>query len=205
MDDVGRQLVARARQGDYSAFEELVKRYERRIYSFALRVLRRHHDAENVVQDTFTAVVEHLPDFREEARFSTWLMRIAANAAFKILRKKRGLPLVPLADADDDYATVPHPEYIADWRDNPEQLATRAETQRLLDAALDDLEEKYRLVFLLRDVQGLSTAETAEALGLSESAVKVRLLRARLLLRERLTQQFGDPNRRLIPDHRHEE
>jgi RNA polymerase sigma-70 factor (ECF subfamily) len=98
---------------------------------------------------------------------------------------------------------LPHPEYIADWRESPAELATRSETQRLIDAALAELDERYRLVFLLRDIEGFSVKETADALGLSEANVKVRLLRARLELREKLTRAFGDESRRLQP-HAHE-
>jgi RNA polymerase sigma-70 factor (ECF subfamily) len=104
---------------------------------------------------------------------------------------------LPTESLDDD--SLPHPEYIADWRESPAELATRSETQRLIDVALAELDERYRLVFLLRDVEGFSVKETADALGLSEANVKVRLLRARLELREKLTRAFGDESRRLQP------
>ena len=200
------ELVRRAKHGDLNAFEELINRHERRVYSLARRILRHEHDAEDVTQQALLSAVEHLPEFREEASFSTWLMRIATHAALKVLRKRKGLPTVSLEEAtepseDDDAA--PHPEFIADWRENPVTLAQRAETQRLLEEALDDVDEKYRMVFLLRDVEGLSVKETAEALGISEANVKVRLLRARLQLRERLTRAFGDEAKRLQP-HAHD-
>jgi RNA polymerase sigma-70 factor (ECF subfamily) len=98
---------------------------------------------------------------------------------------------------------MPHPEFIADWRQSPEELVHRNETRRLLEEALDQLDEKHRLVFLLRDVEGMSVRETAEALGLSEVNVKVRLLRARLQLREQLTRRLGDPARALARGHAH--
>ncbi len=203
------ELVRRARSGDLGAFEELVDRYERRVYTIARRVTGNEHDAEDVTQQTFISALEHLDSFREEASFSTWLLRIATYGALKILRKRKGLPTVSLDEAvapdpDDDYAKIPHPEYVADWKESPEQLSQRHETQRLIEEALAALDEKHRLVFLLRDVEGLSVKETAEALGLSEANVKVRLLRARLQLREHLTRLFGDETRRLEP-HRHEE
>jgi len=201
------ELVRRAKSGDLDAFEELIGRHERRVYSLARRILRHEHDAEDVTQQTLLSVVEHLPEFREEASFSTWLMRIATHAALKVLRKRKGLPTVSLEQATeptDDAETVPHPEFIADWRENPVALVERAETRRLLDEALNELDEKHRPVFLLRDVEGLSVKETAEALDLSETNVKVRLLRARLQLRERLTRAFGDETKRLQP-HAHEE
>jgi RNA polymerase sigma-70 factor, ECF subfamily len=200
------QLVHRAKAGELAAFEELANRYERQVYTVALRMLRHQQDAEDVTQQAFLSALEHLPGFREESSFATWLMRIAAHAALKIIRKRKGLPTVSLEEAtnpQDSDETIPHPEFIADWSQSPEELVERAEVQRLLDEALAQLDEKHRMVFLLRDVEGLSIAETAEALGLSEANVKVRLLRARLQLRERLTREFGDPARALAP-HRHE-
>ena len=129
------------------------------------------------MQQTFLSVIEHLGEFRQEARFSTWLMRIATNHALALLRKRSRRRTVPLGEdrgEDEDDQDVPRPQFIAQWRETPEQLASRHETRRLLDEALDELDEKYRLVFLLRDVEELSTAETAEALGISEANVKVR-------------------------------
>ncbi len=123
----------------------------------------------------------------------------------KVVRKRKGLPTVSLeqnTEPQEGYDAVPHPEFIADWRESPEQLVHRKETARLIDDALNRLEDKHRLVFLLRDVEGFSVKETAGELGLSEANVKVRLLRARLQLREQLTGVFGDPATRLEP-HRH--
>jgi RNA polymerase sigma-70 factor, ECF subfamily len=170
------------------------------VYSLALRMLRQEEDAEDVTQQTFLSAVENLNGFRGDASFATWLLRIATYAALKVIRKKRGLDTVSLegvTEEADSYGTIPHPEYIADWRQSPEQLVHKHEIQRLLDDALAKLDEKHRLVFLLRDVEGLSVKETAEALGLSEANTKVRLLRARLQLRELLTQALGDPERRV--------
>ena len=198
-------FVRRAQRGDFAAFEALVARYGRRIYGLALRIVRGRQDAEEVVQQTFLSVIEHIEDFREEARFSTWLMRIATNHALVLLRRRSRQQTVPLGDDrwEDRHHRVPQPEFIAQWRETPEEIAARRETRRLLAQALDGLDEKYRLVFLLRDVEGLSTAETAEALGISISNVKVRLLRARLMLRERLTRQFGDETTRVFLGHDH--
>ena len=185
--------------------EALTTRYERKVFSLALRMLRQHQDAEDVTQQTFLSALQHLPEFREEASFSTWLLRIATHAALKVIRKRRGLDTVSLDSAIEetgDGGPIPHPEFIADWRQSPGEMASRAETRRLLEEALDQLDEKHRLVFLLRDVEGFSVKETAEQLGLSEVNVKVRLLRARLALREKLTRAFGDPARQLEP-HRH--
>jgi RNA polymerase sigma-70 factor (ECF subfamily) len=198
-----RDLVAKAKSGDFAAFEQLVSRYERRVFRAAARIVGRREDAEDVVQDTFTSVIEHLAGFREESGFYTWLMRIAVNHALKRLRKRRrwlnvsdGSP-----QAEETYGEIPHPEFIAPWRDNPALVAERHEVQKLLGEALIELDEKYRTVFVLRDMEERTTAEVAEILGISESNVKVRLLRARLQLRERITRTLGDESRRLVADH----
>src|SRR5512140_3132124 len=193
------QLVERARAGDLDAFEALTTRYEQRVFSLALRMLRHEQDAEDITQQTFLSALEHLESFRGEASFATWLLRIASHAALKIIRKRKGLDTVSLEEATEGAEqsdTLPHPEYIADWRQSPGQLVERNEIRRLLDEALGQLDDKHRLVFLLRDVEGLSVKETAETLGLSEANTKVRLLRARLQLREQLTRTLGDPERR---------
>jgi len=200
------ELVRRAKAGELDAFEALINRHERRVYSLALRMMRHEQDAEDVTQQTFLSVVEHLAGFREEASFSTWLLRIATHAALKVIRKRKGLDTVSLEEATEDpenLDSIPHPEFIADWRQSPEQLVPRNETRRLLNEALAQLDEKHRLVFLLRDVEGFSVKETADALGLSEANVKVRLLRARLQLRERLTRALGDPERHWVRTHNH--
>lgn len=205
VEDPDRELVSLARTGDYAAFESLVSKYERRVYGLAMRIVGRRHDAEEVVQQTFLSVVEHLAEFRQEATFYTWLMRIATNHALALLRKRTVRAAAPLESGDrgEGYADVPHPDFIAPWRETPDQIAARRETQELLAQALAELDEKYRVVFVLRDVEGLSTAETAAALDITESNVKVRLLRARLMLRERLTRVFGDESTRMFPDHQH--
>jgi RNA polymerase sigma-70 factor (ECF subfamily) len=200
------ELVAAAKAGDLAAFEALTTRHERKIYSLAYRILLNPHDAEDVTQQAFLSAVENLARFREESSFATWLYRIATFAALKVIRKRKGLDTISLEAATEpreDYDSIPHPEYIADWKQSPEQLVERNETQRLLDAALAKLDEKHRLVFVLRDVEGLSVSETAAALGLSESNVKMRLLRARLQLREELTRTLGDPTTRLVRGHHH--
>ncbi len=200
------ELVHAAKAGDLAAFEELATRHERQIYSLAYRILQNPHDAEDVTQQAFLSAVENLAKFREESSFATWLYRIATFAALKVIRKRKGLDTLSLEETTEpreDYGSIPHPEYIADWKQSPEQLVERNETQRLLDDALAKLDEKHRLVFVLRDVEGLSVAETAEALGLTESNVKMRLLRARLQLREELTRTLGDPATRIVRGHHH--
>jgi len=200
------ELVRRAQAGELDAFEALATRNERRVFSLAMRLLRQEQDAEDVTQQTFLSALENLDGFRGEASFATWLLRIATHAALKVIRKRKGLKTVSLAEATgetDRVDSIPHPEFIADWRQSPERLAQQHEIQRLLDEALSELDEKHRLVFLLRDVDGLSVKEAAEALGISESNVKVRLLRARLQLRERLTRSLGDPDKRVTRSHDH--
>lgn len=201
-------LLRRARGGDFEAFSSLVERFQQRVFAVARRIVGNQHDAEDVTQQTFLSVMDHLGDFREESSVATWILRIATNHALKVLRKRRGLPTVsldpPAGDAEDTYATLPHPEFIAQWRDEPARLAQQREVRQLIETTLDELPEKYRVVFVLRDVEGLSVKETAEALGLSESNVKVRLLRARLDLRERLTRALGDEATRMFPSHDHD-
>lgn len=192
--DEDRPLVAQARSGDFAAMESLLTKYERQVFGVAHRIVQQHQDAEEITQQTFLSVIEHLAEFREESQFRTWLLRIATNHALALLRKRavRAGPSLDDQPADDTYEDIPHPEFIAVWRETPEEIAVRRETRQHVEAALANLNEKYRVVFVLRDIEELSTRETAEVLGLTQEAVKVRLLRARLMLRERLTRLFGD-------------
>jgi RNA polymerase sigma-70 factor (ECF subfamily) len=196
-----KQLVLAAKGGDLAAFEALVARHERRIYGLARRLTGSDADAQDVTQQAFIAAIRGLASFRGEAGFGTWLTTIAANTAIKHLRKRRGLPTTSLdvaVSADGDSA-APHPEYIADWRETPDRLLQHAETRQVLDTAIAELDPAHRAVFLLRDAEGLSVRETAKALHLTEANVKVRLLRARMRLRERLTRAFGDGAHRYTP------
>jgi RNA polymerase sigma-70 factor (ECF subfamily) len=204
--DEDRSLVAQAKAGDFAAMESLLVKYERQVYALGRRIVAQHQDAEEVTQQTFLSVIEHLPEFREESQFRTWLLRIATNHALALLRKRsvRTGPSIDDRDADDSYEGIPHPEFIAVWRDTPEEIAVRRETRQHIDEALADLKEKYRVVFVLRDIEEFSTRETADILGISVEAVKVRLLRARLMLRERLTRLFGDESTR-VKRHDHSE
>lgn len=201
------ELFQLARQGEWEAFETLVNRLEPRVFALAMRLLRQRQDAEDATQQTFLKVMENMDQFREEASVATWVLRIATNHALTMLRKRRpdrNVPLQVVRGANGADELLPHPEYIAQWKDNPSDLAERAEVKRLLHEALDELDEKYRVVFTLRDVEEFSTRDTAQLLGISESNVKIRLLRARLQLRERLTRFLGDAATRVEPsDHRH--
>lgn len=194
-------LVQQALTGDYAAFEQLVNRYEKRIYALALRITRNDADAQDATQSALLAMLEKLDSFSQTSTFASWILRIATNEALVILRKKRVRQAQSLDAGPDDSAPLPHPSLIAPWRQNPDQFASNNEIRQLIDAALDELDEKYRLVFLLRDIQGLSTEEAAAALGLSTSNVKVRLLRARLMLREKLTSALADPATAMKHEH----
>ncbi len=198
-------LLHRAKSGDFAAFQRLIVNLQPRVYGLAFRILRQAQDAEDATQQTFLALIETIADFREESSIATWVLKIASNHALKILRKKRGLKVVSMSDMvlEENYSDVPHPEFIAPWSKTADEIAQQAEVQDEIEKALSELDDKYRLVFILRDVEGLSVRETAEAMELTESTVKVRLLRARLALRERLTQKFGDSMQAMVPDHKH--
>ena len=199
------ELLQKAKAGDFAAFQRLIVNLQPRVYGLALRILQQSQDAEDATQQTFLALIEHLGDFRGESSIATWVLKIASNNALKILRKKRGLKVVSMSQlsSDANYSDVPRPEFIAPWSKPADEIAQQAEVQMEIEKALSELDDKYRLVFILRDVEGLSVRETAEAMELTESTVKVRLLRARLALRERLTKKFGDSEQAMTPDHKH--
>jgi len=182
-------LVARSREGDGSAFGELVRRYEGKIFRLALHVTQNREDAEDVLQETFLKAHEHLDQFQGAAKFYTWIVRIAVNQALMKLRRRRTDRTVSLDEAIDTGEDTIVRE-VAAWDENPEQKFSRVELGGILDSAIQGLEPAYRSVFVLRDIDELSTEEAADALGLSIPAVKSRLLRARLQLREKLTRHF---------------
>jgi RNA polymerase sigma-70 factor (ECF subfamily) len=181
--------VVRAQKGDNQAFAELVTQYERKIYRLALHITQNNEDAEDVLQETFLKAYSHLDTFQRNARFYTWIVRIAVNEALMRLRKRKGDRSVPLNEPLDTGEETVNRE-IAVWEDNPEELYSRQEYRRILDDAVASLKPDFRVVFTLRDIEELTTEETAETLGISIPAVKSRLLRARLALREKLTRQF---------------
>src|SRR5438067_8079700 len=183
------KLVQAAKQGDVNSFEELVKRYDRNVFRIAQHITQNREDAEDVVQDAFLKAYQNLGQFQGQSKFYTWLVRIAVNEALMRLRRRRPERMVSL---DEDVKTEDDsvPREVADWSPNPEQQYTQAELREILDKTIHGLPASFRTVFVLRDVEGLSTEETAEALDLSIPAVKSRLLRARLQLRERLNKFF---------------
>ena len=182
-------LVAQSREGNTSAFAELVRRYEGKIFRLAQHVTQNREDAEDVLQETFMKAYEHLDQFQGNSKFYTWIVRIAVNQALMKLRRRKTGKTVSLDETIDTGEDTVVRE-IATWDENPEQRFSREEMGEILDSAIQSLEPPYRSVFVLRDIEELSTEETADALGLSIPAVKSRLLRARLQLREKLTRQF---------------
>ena len=182
-------LVSQAREGNTAAFGELVRRYERKIFRLAQHVTQNREDAEDVLQETFMKAYEHLDQFKGDSKFYTWIVRIAVNQALMKLRRRKTDKTVSIDETIDTGEDTVVRE-IAAWDENPEQQFSRDELGGILDTAVRSLEPLYRSVFVLRDIEELSTEETAEALGLSVPAVKSRLLRARLQLREKLTRFF---------------
>jgi RNA polymerase sigma-70 factor (ECF subfamily) len=181
-------VVARAKTRSETAFEQLVEHYERRAFRLAWKITSNHEDAEDVVQNAFVKAFQNLPDFREESRFYTWLVRITINEALMKIRRRRSneVSIDESQQADD----ISVPLEIKDQAANPEQRYLQHEVQRTLAATINELEPPYRAVFQLRDVEGLSTEQTAQALDLSSSTVKTRLHRARMKLRETLNDYF---------------
>jgi len=182
-------LVAKAREGDLAAFNELVNSYSRKIFRLAKHITQNDEDAEDVLQETFLKAFEHLGNFQGQSKFYTWIVRIAVNESLMKLRKRKSDRSVPLDEPVDTGEDTVVRE-IAVWDENPEQKYSREELGQILDEAVQGLRPAFRTVFVLRDIEELSTEETSEALGISVPAVKSRLLRARLQLREKLTRFF---------------
>jgi RNA polymerase sigma-70 factor, ECF subfamily len=185
-------LVEASTNGDMSAFEELVRRYDRRLLRIAHQVTRSLEDAQDAVQETFLKAFEKLHQFQHNSKFSTWLIRIAVNQSLMKLRKRRYAQELPLEYEDASGETLPIE--VADWSPDPELLYSRSELREILRQALEKLLPSVRVVFILRDIEGLSIDETARVLNLDPSAVKARLYRARLQLRETLTKYFRKPS-----------
>jgi RNA polymerase sigma-70 factor (ECF subfamily) len=182
-------LVAQAQQGGVEAFTELVNRYERNIFRLARHITQNPEDAEDVLQETFMKAYEHLVDFQGNSKFYTWLVRIAVNQSLMKLRKRKTDASVSLDEPYDTGEETVTRE-IAVWDPNPELTYSREEMREILGKAVESLPPVFRAVFVLRDIEELSTEETAVLLNLSVPAVKSRLLRARLRLREKLTRYF---------------
>ena len=186
------ELIRRVRDGEGDLFYELIRPYERRVYSAAFAILRNGADAEDAAQEAMLKAFKHIRQFREEARFSTWLIQIAVNEARMRRRKDHAELMEPIADRQDESGNYT-PRDFADWREIPSETLERKEVREKLAQALASLGDIYRDVFVLRDMQHLSIEETAAALGISTASVKTRLLRARLMLRDLLAPGLGGP------------
>jgi len=183
------ELVTAAKAGDNDAFGQLVLRHEANVYGLCLKMLKNPEDAEDCLQEVFVKAYKALPRFREEARFSTWVYRIATNAALMRIRKKK-LDTVSL-DRPLELGGTEVPREVADWTTDPSSAVMNDELSGVLTQHINELPPNNRIVFVLRDVHGLSTEEAAAVLGLTVPAVKSRLHRARLFLRERLSEYYA--------------
>ncbi|HEY3473146.1 MAG TPA: sigma-70 family RNA polymerase sigma factor [Anaerolineales bacterium] len=177
--------------GDRAEFARMVDLYSNPVYRLGLRMLGSPQDAEDVLQNTFLNALTHLASFEGRSSLSTWLYRIAANEALMLIRKKK--PEINLEDAEtDELGEELKPTWFADWSALPEDELLSGEGKKLVDETIHRLPEPLRIVFVLRDIEGLSIRETAEALNLTETNVKTRLLRARLFLREQLSAYYAE-------------
>jgi RNA polymerase sigma-70 factor (ECF subfamily) len=184
-------FLKKLRAGDSAAFAQLVEANQRAVYNLALRMLNDPQEAEDVLQETFLSAYKALPGFEGRSSLSTWLYRIASNASLMRLRKKR-----PETTSIDEPLELEEgeslPRQFVDWSSVPEDELLNGESRRMMDEAVAELPEGLRIVFVLRDIEGLSTQEAGEVLELSEAAVKTRLHRARLALREKLSAYFAE-------------
>lgn len=186
-------LFHAAQRGDYDAFEQIVRRFHDRVYRLAYGMTKNQTEAEEVVQDTFLNVFRSLASFRADSSPSTWIYRVAANSALMRLRTKRRKPLLSLDEVPNGASTNGNVESLTPpgaWSRQPDEKLLTKELGTIIDAAVDQLPEKYRLVLLLRDVEGLSNEDVASTLGLTLPTVKSRLHRSRMFVRERLEDYF---------------
>lgn len=191
-DARAQSLITRICNGESALFAELVKPYERGVYVTALALLRNEAEAQDAAQEAILKAFTHLRQFRGESRFGTWLIQITVNEARMRRRRQHAELFEPLGESHDDEAGTYTPREFADWREIPSEALERSEFRAILARALARLGQKYREVFLLRDVEHMSIEETAQLLRISVSSVKTRLLRARLMLRDILTPAFAD-------------
>jgi RNA polymerase sigma-70 factor, ECF subfamily len=183
-------LVQASKNGNVAAFEQLVKRYDRKLFRIAQSVTHNREDSQDVVQETFLKAYQHLAEFRGDSQFSTWLIRTTLNQSLMKLRRQRTIREVSL---DEDFQVDGDmlPMEVTDWAPNAEELYSVSELRNILLKTIEELRPILRAIFVLQDIEGLSTVHTAEVLNLSQSAVKSRLCRARLQLREGLNKYFG--------------
>lgn len=186
-----KQLVDLAKSGDRKALATLVKNHEQTVYNFSFKICRDRDKAENIMQETFLSMVKHLNQFDGNSKLSTWLYRIVSNHCLMQARKEKNRNFVSLDDNDDDDSDLYVDKYLADWSRIPNSISENNELKVILDNAIKKLSPEYKIVFLLRDVEGLSTEETAQVTELSVPAVKSRLHRARAFLRKEINQAFA--------------
>jgi len=179
------------RKGDRAEFARLVDTYSGAIYRLGVKMLENQQDAEDILQETFIKAYKHLKNFDGRSSLSTWLYRIATNEALMLIRKRKNLPL-SLDEPANNVEQTDEPIQIMDWCCLPEDVLMSGEARAYMDQAIEQLSPTLRAVFVLRDIEGLSTEETSNVLNLSEAAVKTRLSRARMQLRELLTAYYGD-------------
>lgn len=182
-------MIAAILAGDQRQFHELIRPFERSVYMMALSMLRNEAEAEEVAQEAFLRAFRNLAKFRAESKFSTWLISITLNEARSRLRRRQIVKIESL-DAPEEGQGHVTPALLRDWREIPSEALERGEIRLMLRRAIEDLPEIYREVFVLRDMEEMSVNEVAEATGLSVSAVKVRLHRARLMLQKRLAPEL---------------
>ena len=182
-------LIDEAKKGSRKALTELVKLNEQTIYNFSFKICRDREKAENIMQETFYSFVKSIHQFDGNSKLSTWLYRIVANHCMMAARKLKNYHFVSLENDDDD--GLYEDRYTADWSRLPDKFTEDKELKNILDEAISKLSPDYRMVFLLRDVEGLSTEETAQITELSVPAVKSRLHRARAFLRKELNEAFA--------------
>lgn len=183
-------LVQALKAGDEAAYRTLIERYSPTIYNLALRMMGNREEAEEVLQETFLSAFRAVNRFEGRSQLGTWLYRIAYNAAMMRLRRRQ-VPVTSIDASREGEEGEIMPRQLVDWTALPDEILLSGELRRVLDAAIATLPEGLRSVFVLRDIEGLSTAEVAQVLGLTETNVKVRLHRARLALRERLSSYFA--------------
>lgn len=184
-----KELVELAKQGDRKALAKLVKDNEQTVYNFAFKICRDREKAENIMQETFLSMVKHINQFDGNSKLSTWLYRIVSNHCLMQARKEKNRYFVSINEDNED--DLYEDKYVADWSRIPHLDVENSELRKILDQSIDKLAPDYRVVFLLRDVEGLSTEETARATDLSIPAVKSRLHRARAFLRKELNEAFS--------------
>lgn len=194
------EMIASILAGETELYHELIRPYERSVYMMALSYMKNEADAEDVAQEAFLKAFHHLAGFRSEAKFSTWLVGIALNEARSRLRREGALRTESIDDTLEEGGHV-SPAVLRDWREVPSEALERKEVRQMLQKAITSLPEKYREVFLLRDVEELNVVETAAALSITVGNVKVRLHRARIMLQKQLTPLLrnANPRRRWIP------